>query len=52
MKTGSKQYCLLSTRLFLFVEEMLAVKIKKNNQNIDGIKINNYKIKVHSRQMT
>ena len=45
MTRGISQGCPLSALLFLFVAEILAIKIKKNNQNINGIAINNIEIK-------
>ena len=44
MTRGIRQGCPLSALLFLFVAEILAIKIK-NNQNINGIVINNIEIK-------
>ena len=40
MTRGIRQGCPLSALLFLLVAEILAIKIK-NNQNINGIAINN-----------
>ena len=45
MTRGISQGRPLSAILFLFVAEILAIKIKKNNQNIIGIAINNIEIK-------
>ena len=46
MIRGISQGCPLPALLFLFVAEILAIKIKKkNNQNINGIAINNIEIK-------
>ena len=36
MTRGISQGCPVSALLFLFVAEILAIKIKKNNQNING----------------
>ena len=45
MTRGISQGCPLPALLFLFVAEIHAIKIKKKYQNINGIAINNIKIK-------
>lgn len=47
MTRGIRQGCPLSALLYLFVAEILAIKIN-SNQNIKGIAINNNEIKKHS----
>jgi hypothetical protein len=52
MSRGIRQDCPISTKLYLFVAEIQALKIK-HNSNIEGIKINENEIKsIHADDLT